>query len=169
MSGSAKVEKDRRGRAGAPPPPKAIELPVVDEDAEVLAELASLVEGTGHFDISDTDEFIEGCVEGLDRRVLRSLKRGDYSVGAHVDLHGMTREPAKAAVEKFLNESRRNGHRCVLVVHGRGHNSKDNIPVLKLLLKNWFERTRIGDLVLAFATARPHDGGAGAVYVLLRK
>ncbi|MBI4817154.1 MAG: diacylglycerol kinase [Deltaproteobacteria bacterium] len=154
MQGSQRVNRDGRGRAGAPPPPTAEQLPIVDEDAEVLAELASLVEGTGHFDISDTDEYVEGAVEGLDRRILRSLKRGDYSVAAHVDLHGLTRDPARAAVEQFLLDSRRRGYRCVLVVHGRGHNSKDNIPVLKGLLKTWFERTRIGNHVRDRPTPR---------------
>ena len=57
----------------------------------------------------------------------------------------------------------------MLIVHGRGLNSKDNIPVLKVAVKAWLERGRIGKSVLAFCTARPHDGGAGAVYVLLRR
>ncbi|CAN0559197.1 unnamed protein product, partial [Laminaria digitata] len=144
-------------------------LPVYDEDAEALAELASLVDGTGHFDISDTDEFIEGCMEGLDRRILRRLKRGDYAHRGHLDLHGMQRDEARKAVDDFITQRRTAGHRCVLIVHGRGLNSKDKIPVLKLLLQNWMERGRLSKSVLAFCTAQPHDGGAGAMYVLLRK
>lgn len=170
MAGATPVDKDKRGKAKTPPPPDNAEhLSVYNEDAEVLAQLASLVEGTGHFDISDSDEFIEGAAEGLDRRILRSLKRGDYAVHGHVDLHGMTRETAREAVETFIADARRRGHRCVLIVHGRGLHSKDQIPVLKGLLKSWLERGRIAKSILAFCTARPHDGGAGAVYVLLRR
>jgi len=169
VHGAARLD-DPRGKVAPPlPPPDASAVPVYDEDAEALAELASLVDGSMTFDISDSDEFIEGCMEGLDRRVLQKLKRGDFAHRGHLDLHGMLRDEARAAVETFVTERRRAGHRCVLIVHGRGHNSKDQIPVLKGLLKNWLERGRIAKSVLAFCTARPHDGGAGAMYVLLRK
>jgi DNA-nicking Smr family endonuclease len=57
----------------------------------------------------------------------------------------------------------------VLIIHGRGRRSKDQIPVLKERLKVWLSRGRVGRGVLAFCTARPADGGAGALYVLLRK
>lgn len=161
---------DPRGIVPPPlPPADAGALPVYDEDAEALAELASLVDGTGHFDISDTDEFIEGCMEGLDRRILRRLKRGDFAHRGHLDLHGMQRDEARKAVDEFITQRRVAGHRCVLIVHGRGLNSKDKIPVLKLLMQNWMERGRLSKSVLAFCTAQPHDGGAGAMYVLLRK
>ena len=170
MRGAKPVGSDPRGLIDPPlPPPDASHVRIHDEEAETLAELASLVDGTGRFDISDSDEFIEGCVEGLDRRILRRLRRGDYSVQAHLDLHGLTRDPARVAVETFIAESRRATRRCVLIVHGRGLNSKDNIPVLKSLLKSWFERGRLARNILAFCSARPHDGGAGAVYVLLRR
>jgi DNA-nicking Smr family endonuclease len=157
---------DPRGAAPRPPPREAV---VTDDDAEALARLAELVSGEGNFDISHTDEFIEGSVPGLDRRVVLALKRGEYAVQAHVDLHGLTRAEAKEEVERFLTASRRDGKRCVLVVHGRGLNSKDQIPVLKEQLRVWLQRGRIGRSVLAFATARAHDGGAGALYVLLRR
>jgi DNA-nicking Smr family endonuclease len=141
----------------------------VSEDAEVLAELADLVAGDGAFDISDSDEYIEGMAPGVDRRLLKRLRAGDYALQGHVDLHGLTREEAKARVSRFIDESRRAGQRCVLIVHGRGLHSKDQIPVLKEAVRTWLERGAVARAVLAFATARPHDGGAGAVYVLLRR
>lgn len=168
--GDAAPVRDGRGVVRPPlPPPDAGTVPVYDEEAEALAELASLVEGSGHFDISDGDEFIEGCRSDLDRRILQKLRRGDYAFRTHLDLHGMTRDVARDAVERFIVESRRRDDRCVLIVHGRGLNSKDSIPVLKNAVKTWLERGRIAKGVLAFCTARPHDGGAGAVYVLLRR
>ena len=57
----------------------------------------------------------------------------------------------------------------MLIVHGRGNHSKDQIPVLKQAVRSWLERGQISRVVLAFTTARPHDGGAGAMYVLLRR
>ena len=59
--------------------------------------------------------------------------------------------------------------RCVLLVHGRGTHSKDHLPVLKEALRTWLSTNRFGRHVLAFATAQPADGGAGAIYVLLRR
>jgi DNA-nicking Smr family endonuclease len=170
MHGVDRISGDPRGTVEPDlPPGDASSVPFHDEDAEVYEHLVGLVEGRSTFDISDSDEFIEGCVEGLDRRILTRLRRGDYTFRAHLDLHGMTRDQAQKAVERFITERRRDGERCVLIVHGRGLNSKDNIPVLKGLLRAWLERGRIAKAVLAFATARPHDGGAGAVYVLLRR
>ena len=138
-------------------------------DLDALEELKALVHGERPFDISDSDEFIEGAVNGLDHGIVRRLRRGEWAVQGHVDLHGMTKDEAKASVERFLRESRLAGKRCVLLVHGRGLHSKDQVPVLKEALKTWLVTARFGKHVLAFATARPQDGGGGAIYVLLRK
>jgi DNA-nicking Smr family endonuclease len=151
------------------PPPAAHPRPPVSEEAEALAVLSDLVGGTRAFDVSDTREYVEGAIVGLDPRVLRRLRRGDFAWQDHLDLHGMTAEQARPAVDAFLAHAVRAGHRCVLIVHGRGLNSKDQTPVLKEKLKSWLARGRAAQIVLAFTTARPVDGGAGAVYVLLRR
>ena len=140
-----------------------------DHDAEAMAQLADLVTGRSEFDFSESDEHIEGIAHGLNRRLLKRLRQGTFAVQGHLDLHGKTRAEARILVESFLLESRRRGRRCVLMVHGRGLNSKDQIPVLKESLKVWLAKGRIARSVLAFCSARPSDGGVGAVYVLLRK
>jgi len=171
MSGVLPLAADPRGRLGAPPP-TAERAPIrrrAVEEAEAYAQLADLVDGTGAFDIADTDEYIEGLAPGIDRRLLKKLRKGDYALQGHVDLHGLSSDEAHAEVERFLDGARDAGKRCVLIVHGRGLNSKEGIPVLKERLKVWLTRGRIGRGVLAFTTARPADGGAGAVYVLLRR
>jgi DNA-nicking Smr family endonuclease len=141
----------------------------MDEDAEVLARLSELVAGAAPFDLSDSDEFIEGHLPALDPHLVRKLRDGEIAVQGHVDLHGLSREEAKGTLERFLLASRQAGKRCVLVVHGRGLHSKDQIPVLKASVQLWLTRGRMARWVLAFSTARAHDGGAGAVYVLLRR
>lgn len=155
-----------RGEAPAPNP----RLPeMIDENAEALAELAEMVAGQGDFTVADTDEYIEGAAPGIDARLLRSLRRGDFTLQGRLDLHGMTQVQAKEAVDRFLTDSRRTNKRCVLIVHGRGLNSPDQVPVLKERMREWLNQKRLGKTVLAFATARPQDGGTGAVYVLLRR
>jgi DNA-nicking Smr family endonuclease len=155
---------------GEPPPVVNPRLPeLIDENAEALAELAEMVAGQGDFDFAAAQDVIEGAAPGVDGRLMRSLRRGDFSVQARLDLHGMTQAQARDAVERFLSESRRAGKRCVLVIHGRGLNSPDQLPVLKESLRGWLSQKRVGRLVLAFSSARPQDGGTGAVYVLLRR
>jgi DNA-nicking Smr family endonuclease len=140
----------------------------VDDTAQVMRELDELVQGSIPFDFADTEEFIEAAVQGLDRRILRRLRRGELAIQAHLDLHGYNRAEARQMVGAFVDQARSEGKRCVLIVHGRGLGSKDNIPVLKQKLAAWLTRGAIGRKVLAYSSARPYDGGAGAVYVLLR-
>jgi DNA-nicking Smr family endonuclease len=140
-----------------------------DDESLVMRELDGLVKGEVPFDFADTDEYVEASTSGLDHQVIKKLKRGDYSYQAHLDLHGFNREQARARVAEFIHTSHRDGKRCVLIVHGRGLGSKDNIPVLKNKLAAWLTRGSIGRRVLAFTSAKPYDGGTGAIYVLLRR
>jgi len=151
------------------PPRPPMPRPGAREDAEALAALSDLVGGNGHFDVSDSDEHLEGGVVGLDDRVMRKLRTGEFAVQAHLDLHGMKLDEAKPAVRQFLLQALRSGHRCVLIVHGRGHHSPDRRSVLKDELKSWLTRGELAQIVLAFSTARGCDGGNGASYVLLRR
>jgi DNA-nicking Smr family endonuclease len=146
-----------------------IKREIVSEDAEVLAELSDLVSGQGTFELTETEEYVEGARLGLDPRLLSQLRRGEFSVQAHLDLHGMIQPDAKEAVTSFIVDSVRKGRRTVLIVHGRGLRSPGGLPVLKHAAAQWLSHGIAGGYVLAFATARPTDGGAGAVYALLRR
>jgi len=165
----ARPLSDRSGRIKPGPQPLSVPSVELDPDLEAYDELRALVTGEVPFDIADSDEFIEGHSRGLDPRVVRKLRKGEFAVQAHVDLHGLLKDEAKAALEAFLARSRQDGKRCVLVVHGRGLHSKDQVPVLKEALKRWMHTARFARHVLGFSSARPHDGGTGAMYVLLRK
>ena len=153
----------------AGPAPSVPGRAVTSADAEALAELCDLVTGTAPFDISDSDEYIEGAAAGVDPRLLRRLRSGEFAYQAHIDLHGLTSEEARVAVAAFLLHAHQGGKRCVLIVHGRGRNSKDQIPVLKSRLTSWLARGENARRILAFTSARAYDGGAGALYVLLRR
>ncbi|MBW2142222.1 MAG: Smr/MutS family protein [Deltaproteobacteria bacterium] len=142
--------------------------PLETENLEVLAELEDLVSGRTQFDIVDTDEYIEGYVKGIHPIILEKLKRGFFSVQAYLDLHGLTVREAGEAVKEFIDEAVNLNYRCVLLVHGRGINSKNQLPVLKKRLKSILLKGPARKKILAFTSARPHDGGAGASYVLLR-
>jgi DNA-nicking Smr family endonuclease len=168
MAGVRPLSAAERARV-VPPPPAPPERAITDPDAEALAELSDLVAGNGRFDIADSVEFVEGIAAGVDRRLLRRLRHGDFAYQSHLDLHGMSAEQARGAVDRFLTRAQQRGERCVLIIHGRGLNSKDQMPVLKHRLANWLARGAWNRLVLAFCSARACDGGAGALYVLLRR
>jgi DNA-nicking Smr family endonuclease len=160
------------GPRRAPPPavePAAVTRSIVSEDAEVLAELSDLVAGQGEFDITETEEYVEGARVGLDPRLVVRLRRGEFAVEAYLDLHGMTQPDAKAALSDFIQESVRKARRTVLVVPGRGLGSPGGRPVLKHAVVQWLSHGMLSGYVLGFVTARPTDGGAGALYVLLRR
>jgi DNA-nicking Smr family endonuclease len=142
--------------------------PVQLENLEVLAKLEDLVDGRAQFDIVDTDEYIEGYIKGIHPIILEKLRQGFFSVQSYLDLHGLTVREAEVAVREFIDEAIRLNYRCVLLVHGRGMNSKNQVPVLKRRLKTILLRGPVRKKILAFTSARPHDGGAGASYVLLR-
>lgn len=101
---------------------------------------------------------------GVQDRVLRKLRRGHFSVGAELDLHGLRSEDARLALAEFLQQVRGGRVRCVRIIHGKGYRSGPRGPVLKQKLNGWL---RQHDGVMAFCSARPVDGGTGAVYVLL--
>jgi DNA-nicking Smr family endonuclease len=132
-------------------------------------DFSVLIKESAAWDISFSDEYMEGAVSGVGPKTMKRLKRGDFSVQDHIDLHGLTKKEAEVAVGDFLVESYQKGLRCVLIVHGRGLRSANSRPAIKRELPVWLKRGILKKIVLAFATARPFDGGAGASYVLLKK
>jgi DNA-nicking Smr family endonuclease len=100
---------------------------------------------------------------GLD--VVRKLRRGGWTIQAQLDLHGLRRDEARGHMAEFLRDALHQGLRCVRIVHGKGLGSPGREPVLKTRVRNWLAQRQE---VLAFVQARPADGGAGALVVLLR-
>ena len=166
MSGVTPLPKDPRGHVDKPRSQRGVSA---YEEPDALDELRGLVEGRGAFSIQCTDEYMEGVAPGVDHRLAQRLHGGDFAVQAQCDLHGHTVEEAKVVLQRFVTQAHAAGQRCVRVIHGRGRNSRDNRPVLKEQVQLWLSHGRLSRLVLAFATAPVTDGGAGAVYVLLRR
>jgi DNA-nicking Smr family endonuclease len=103
---------------------------------------------------------------GIDRRTAARVRRGRYPVEARLDLHGMTQAEAHRTLRGFLAGARAQGRRCVLVITGHGRLSGG---VLKAAAPRWLAEPEFRAHVLAIAPARPQHGGAGALYILLRR
>ena len=99
---------------------------------------------------------------------LRKLLRGEIDVERSLDLHGLTEENARHAVERGIAEALAAGVRGVRVVHGRGLHSK-GAPVLREALRGWLEQPDVAPFVAGFASAPEGAGGAGATLVCLRR
>ena len=132
-----------------------------DEQA-VLREALS-----DEFDAStllQVDEHLSFRRPGIGPDVAARLRRGHWAVQGQIDLHGLRRDEAREALAAFLRDARRAGLRCVRVVHGKGLGSPGRAPVLKGKVHGWLVQKQE---VLAFVQAKPLEGGAGALLVLL--
>ena len=136
-------------------------------EEDVRQHLDNLVKYGEGFIISLTPEYIEGIGCSVPPEFTERLHRGDFSIQAHLDLHGLGVAQAKEAFENFLNRAIMSGKRGVLIIHGRGISSLGE-PVLKNKVNEWLTRSHWRKWVIAFTSAQSHDGGAGATYVLLR-
>lgn len=103
---------------------------------------------------------------GLQHNVLRRLRRGHYPVQRELDLHGHSVIEARLALSEFITSARRERIQCVRIIHGKGNRSLGQKPILKWKVNHWLQQR---DEVLAFCSARPLDGGIGAIYLLLRR
>ena len=172
----ARAEQDLFARAIGPTQPLRAHGRVVHAPAPVtpeprqraLDEQAVLREAiSDQFDASTllhTDEHLSFRRPGIGPDVAARLRRGHWAVQAQIDLHGLRRDEAREALGQFLRDAQRAGLRCVRVVHGKGLGSPGRTPVLKDKVHGWLIQK---NQVLAFVQARPLDGGAGALLVLL--
>lgn len=160
------VRDARRLRAHprvAPPKPRPRARFARLDDLAALKESLELAPGDLLVETGDELSFRRA---GVQDAVLRKLRRGQYRVEAELDLHGLTVAQAKMELRSFLEGMFRSGVRCVRIIHGKGLRSGHRGPVLKHTANVLLQRT---GAVLAFTSARPVDGGTGAIYVLLSR
>lgn len=160
---------DSKGRQVTPKTEAVPTQSTLDPEEKAVNDLKQFLRGDVDFELEYTDEFMYGYVRGLDIKTFQQLKSGSLSIAAHLDLHGMTTDQAQENLLFFIRESYLQNHRCVLIVTGRGKNSPGGQSILRRETETWLTREPLKRVVLAFCTAQPKDGGAGAIYVLLRK
>lgn len=131
------------------------------DDLQVMKELLAAPDP----EWLESGETLSYRAPGIQDSVLRRLRRGDYHLDSELDLHGYNRFKAREVVADFLAWCLDRNLRCVRIIHGKGNGSPNSGPVLKTYLDGWLRKRKA---VLAFCSARPVDGGTGAIYVLLR-
>jgi DNA-nicking Smr family endonuclease len=138
------------------------------EEEESVIALQQLIQTGQGFDVAQTDEYMEACAPGADPRITRRLHRGRYAIQDHIDLHGLFVHEAEPVLHRFIKQSIERGRHAVLIIHGRGLRSPYK-PVLKGKVFEWLTRGSLKAHVVALASAKACDGGAGATYALLRQ
>jgi DNA-nicking Smr family endonuclease len=145
-----------------PPRPAARPLQQDLDDQAALQESMS-----DEFDVTtllDVDDQLSFRRPGIGTDVTRKLRKGEWAMQGQLDLHGLRSDEAREALGQFVRDAKRMGWRCVRVVHGKGLGSPGKEPVLKSKVQRWLVQK---NEVLAFVQAKPSDGGAGALVVLL--
>jgi DNA-nicking Smr family endonuclease len=156
------IRNINRARVSRPSPLPLPKQRLADEKAALRASLSDEIDIES---LLDTDEALSFRQPGLGIEVVRKLRRGEWSIQAQLDLHGMRSDEARLALVGFLSESLSNNMRCLRVIHGKGLGSINKEPVLKGKVLKWLIQR---DEVMAFCQARPNDGGSGALLILLR-
>jgi len=110
------------------------------------------------------EDLLEFAQSGVQYKMIRQLRLGQFHVDAILDLHGKTVDQARQSLSDFLLRCQQQALRHVLIIHGKGRYS--NLPILKNKLNHWLRQTK---QVLAFCSASPRDGSSGALNVLLKR
>ena len=160
-----RVRPLKRDQAPLPsrPRPAAEPAQYARDEAKVRDELLVHDFDPASIEVGDEIHYLK---PGQPQRLLKRLRRGQFSVRAELDLHEMTTAVAREAIRGFLDESIARGEYCVRIVHGKGLRSRGDGPVLKRLTATMLARRKD---VIAYASARPAQGGTGAVVVLLHR
>ena len=153
---------DKHTRSRKPRPKPVAQFSRADEEMALEESLRD----PRHPDEFGSEPPLEYVAPGIQKRLMRRLRRGTVPVQAVLDLHGKTQAEAHPLVASFIESGVAHGLACVRIIHGKGLSSGPGGPVLKVAVARWLSRRKD---VLAYCSARPVDGGTGAVYVLLRR
>jgi len=116
--------------------------------------------------IEQESEQLSFSRSGLQKSTLKKLRKGYYLIEDRLDLHGYRRDEARQLLQEFIHYAQQKGLRCLMVIHGKGRSGEEERPVLKPLVASWLQQS---EEVLAYCSARQKEGGAGALYLLLRR
>ncbi|MCX7946065.1 MAG: Smr/MutS family protein [Hydrogenophilus sp.] len=144
-----------------PPPPAPLPRKRLEDETAIREQLLAPITLDDWLEHDSETQFLR---PGVPRRVLTDLRRGRWVIRRQIDLHGLTRTEARAALLRFLATTLRDGERCVRIIHGKGLRSPGGIGILKHLSRQWLTRR---PEILAFCEAPPHQGGSGALLVFL--
>jgi len=125
--------------------------------------------------------------QAIDKKAQRRIARGHIDIDRTLDLHGMTQQAALMRLERAVVEGVAMGQRTLLVITGKGgrrfSQSAADLPVaqrrrsdfelhggvLKRMVPIWLTTPPLDHYIAGYSPADASHGGAGALYVRLRR
>lgn len=132
------------------------------DDENVMRELLAADDESTSLESGDELTYLKS---GYPPKLLKRLRRGEFSIQDELDLHGYFAQEAKPAVHAFINEAAASDVSAIRIIHGKGLHSKHKKPVLKNLILGWLRKNQY---VIAVCSTPANDGSTGAIYVLLK-
>lgn len=157
MEPSVRVRRQAAQAADTLAERRAAAVTVEEDDRDGLS--------TSHVEWVQPTDVLTWRGDGVAHGVFRRLKQGGYTFDARLDLHRHTVEQARKAIVRFILDCRKYDVRSALILHGKGERGEQQ-AILKSYTQHWL---KLIPEVMAFHSAQPHHGGAGALYVLIRK
>ncbi|ADU69322.1 DNA endonuclease SmrA [Pantoea sp. At-9b] len=109
---------------------------------------------------------LEYKADGIQQGVLDKLRQGKYPLDASLNLLRQPVESCRQSLFSFMMQGRKLGLRNLLIIHGKGRNDESHANIVRSYVARWLQQF---DEVQTFCVAQPQHGGAGALYVGLRK
>ncbi len=108
-------------------------------------------------------------LDNFDRKIIKNIKNNTLKIDKYIDLHGYNSEIAEHKIKDFVIDAYNNKLKLILVITGKGKNSKYDTCILKDVLKNTIENSYISNYIISYSDSLIKHGGSGASYILLKK
>lgn len=116
--------------------------------------------------LGDKPRTLRYGVDGIEPRRKHRIAKEREEIGARIDLHGLTQERARAALDAFVLRAWNDGWRAVLVITGKGVQGDG---ILRKAVPGWLGAPELSHIVAGISEAARHHGGEGALYVALKR
>lgn len=165
MGGVKPLQKNNKAKLSSSPKISTVIHP--REKALVLRNTApdNIYLSDYYTEAVQANSILSFCSHSIPSKRLRELKTGQIPWQSRLDLHGLRPDAARQSLLKFIGQQSALGHRCLLIIHGKGSH-RGEAPILKNLVNHWLPQF---PQILAFHSALARDGGSGALYVLLKR
>ena len=122
------------------------------------------------FSVVDYDYQLElNKTLGIDRKLDKKLKNGDFKIDLKLDFHGLTLEQAFNSLLYNIENAYNNNLRFLLVITGKGKGTQEGRESIKSQFTYWMKHPNISSRVIKYTEAQKKDGGSGAFYILIKR
>ncbi len=165
---TADIAPLQRKRPAKRAPPAVAPEPPTKEPAKQAKAVAKPTQAPAKPKPPELPPLEPGAAAGVDKRTAQRLRRGQLGIEARLDLHGLTQAEAHHRLDHFLAEAYETGLRNLLVITGKGRVSEQG-GILRRMVPRWLAQPPNRARVIAVSEAQPKHGGAGALYVLVKR